>query len=225
MKKKTILIWLVVILLIVIGVVVLKEHQSKKSYQKIGINQVNKIASSSPLINNQDNVASSSNSETTASSSSNLVYPTFAEINSVKINNNNWQTYKDKKYGFEISAPAGWSFSGKLDLLNGTELLIMPNSDGKFNAPTAIGILYDTSSPKVWLEKYHQEAKDKPEQIMEINIPTSDGAFVGLSHGIYGAYIRKGNEIFAFGAIDLTSNLLDQYAMMKAIIETFRFTK
>ncbi len=224
MKKKTILIWLAVILLVV-GVVVLKEYPLKKSYQKNRANQVNKIASSSSLINQQNNVASSSNLGTIASSSPNLAYPTFAEINAVKIDKNNWQIYKDEKYGFEISAPAGWNFTGKLDLLNGTELLIMPNSDEKFNAPTAIGIIHDTSSPEVWLKKYRQEAKDNPAQIMEINIPSSDGAFVGLSHGIYGAYVKKGDDVFGFGAMDLNSDLLDQYAMMKAIIETFRFTK
>jgi hypothetical protein len=222
MKKKLILICLVIFLLIVACIFISNKYQSK-----IIQNNDNKIASSSPQINQQDNAVSSSSSGVLATSSSDSKYPTFAEINSVKVDKGNWQVYKDEKYGFEISAPAGWSFIGKLDLFDGTELLIMPNSVGKFNAPTAIGILHNTSSPRDWLKEYRQQAKNNPdpEQIMEISIPTSDGAFVALSHGIYGASVKKGNYVFVFGSMDSSSDLLNQYAMMKAIITTLRFTK
>jgi hypothetical protein len=237
MNKKIVLICLVIVLFIVVGLVVLREYQTTIIHQKNKTNQGDNVASSSAQTNQPDNVASSSNPGVLATSSPDLAYPTFAEINAIKIDKSDWQTYENKQYGFKISAPKGWAVSltsSDKSLQNGGSLEISPKSGGDFDVPINLSVSENINnlSLKDWIIKAYLSQGASAENLNKVEIPTSEEVMsFYFQDSIYGRsysyFIKKENLIYEFDpmSVGMGSNILHEDAMMKAIIETFRFTK
>ncbi|MDD5528065.1 MAG: hypothetical protein PHO56_03785 [Patescibacteria group bacterium] len=216
MKKTAFLIF--ISLLILASLFVYKERQPKNIPQK------------NELIQKIEEKSSSSAATALTSELTGIVHPSFSEIDAVAIDKSNWQIYENKQYGFKISAPKTWSIILSADdgsLENGGQLMIRPTNDNDpLNSPVALQVQIDNSSARDWLLKAVEQAATDHEKFIEISIPTSDGAFAETSvMGLYGYNIKKGDKVFGFGAMDVLSDIKNQDAMMKAIVETLRFTK
>ncbi|MDD5527373.1 MAG: hypothetical protein PHO56_00110 [Patescibacteria group bacterium] len=219
MKKNSIIISAFALLLILAGIVIYQEYQSKIVLQESkNIQWPQKTSGSSPEA-----------STALPSESLGIIHPSFAELDAVAIDKAGWQTFKDKQYSFEISAPKNWSITLSADngsLENGGQLLIEdPVDNDPFRAPVAVSAQIDNSSINDWLQKSQARVENSHEDFIKINIPTSDGAFAEtVSLGAYAYSVKKGNKIFRFEAMDV-GNPKNQDAMMKAIVYSLKFTK
>jgi len=158
-------------------------------------------------------------------------HPTLTEIDSVKIDKGDWQTYKNKQYGFEISAPKSWTIrltASDGSMIDGGSLQISPTTNSQSDIPVDIFInnVGKNSSIRDWVAKKYLGA----DSLTKINVPTSDesAAFfspVGNSGAIYSYFVKKGEIIYEFDPMEWGSDLLYGDAQMNAIVESFRFTK
>ncbi|HTX87204.1 MAG TPA: hypothetical protein VMC41_04045 [Candidatus Nanoarchaeia archaeon] len=162
--------------------------------------------------------------------------PSIVELNKVSINTGDWQTYKNYQYSFEIKGPKSWeikpnSDSGLLDG-EGAFLWFKPDSNGDFYAPVSMAVLDnpDNFSITKWFLKNNAKYTVGPENFIEINIPTTEEAvavYVNFinSQGIYKYYVKKNEKIFSFDLMDTGSNIINEDAMINAIVNTLRFNK
>jgi hypothetical protein len=219
MKKKIIIICCSIILIIVISLFIFINYQSHLAVQKVEKKS-------------EVGTASTSTSGLTTASSTILQHPTLAEINAVKIDESDWQTYKNKQYGFEISAPKDWTI--KLTASNGTlmstlgSLQIYSTNDNNIQSEIPIDLSVEEDDKNLSIEDYYSGTGVKSENLIKINIPTSDEAVAVRSQDspvTYSYLVKKGKLIYEFDPMEWGSDILHGDAMMKAIVETFRFTK
>ncbi len=220
MKKNIIFICVGIVLIIVAGLIIFVKYQSHSAVPEV---KKETISTSTPV----SAIASSTISQ----------HPTVVEIDAVKIDKNDWQTYENKQYGYKISAPKDWivSFtSSDKSLQNGGSMQIFPKSSGDFDIPVNISASENVSNLSLedWIIKAYSSQGAKAENLNKVDIPTSDEAMSFYSQdSIYGRsysyFVKKGNLIYEFDPMTagMGSNILNEDAMMKAIVETFRFAK
>ncbi|HTX86624.1 MAG TPA: hypothetical protein VMC41_00975, partial [Candidatus Nanoarchaeia archaeon] len=126
MKKIMILICSGIILALAVGLLIFLKYQPRTAVQEVEKKSEAKTASTSAP-------------ELTNTCSTNSQHLTLAEIDAVKIDKSDWQTYINKQYGFKISAPKDWTIkltNSKGELLNHNgSLQISPRSSGDFDIP------------------------------------------------------------------------------------------
>lgn len=166
------------------------------------------------------------------------------EIEKTSIDKNDWQTYKNDYYGFEIRAPKSWSIkssnkTGLLENENSTDistpnlLAILPgaNSDPAFYAPIHLYVKNNPNNLSIidWMrEAYSNDSSNWQERLAKLEIPTTEEAAALYMGGLYGPgvydyYIKKDNKIYYFGAVDSNSDMINGDAMMYTIVKTLRF--
>jgi hypothetical protein len=230
MKKKLITTCFIVLALLVVSFFIFNKYK------------LNFFSSQTKLIIKNKTV-SSLNSQLATSSSTISIHPTLAELNMVVIDKSDWQTYKNKQYGFEISAPKDWQFilnspSGSMEGYGALEIRPSGNDDcnDQFFAPLDVRVREDNNNLSLydWMIKTYSIGTSESEigikNLIRINIPTSDEAmatYINFGPGtvIYSYDIKKGGKIFTFNSEDSCIDIKDEDAMMKAIVETIRFTK
>jgi hypothetical protein len=218
MKKNVILICGGIILIIAAGLLVFAKYQSHLTVQK-----AEKKSESSQ--------ASTSTSESTTASSTISQHPTLAEIDAVKIDESNWQTYTNKQYGFKISTPKNWTTtltSSDKSLTNNGSLQISPTTNSQSDIP--VDLFIADSDGNLSIRDFVAKKYMGADSLTKINIPTSDEAEAyffseGGSQALYSYFIKKGKLIYEFDPMEWGSDILYGNAQMRAIVETFRFTK
>ncbi len=144
---------------------------------------------------------------------------TFAEINSVVIDQTDWQAYSNDQFSFQIYTPPDWVFSGELAPL-GSSLSLQPQNAGdSFFSPIFLGIQENTSTASAWLKQ------NNVGESAVIIIPGSDGAVAEIiNDGTLVVVVKKGDKEFDFTAQYPAANILNQDAMLEAVAKTIRFT-
>lgn len=128
----------------------------------------------------------------------------------------NWKTYENKKYGFEIEYPDSWTYSG-----DNNQILLFRKDYSEVSS-SAITISKDS------VESVQKTVKDGVDDFLKNSISEKVIYFAGIkaSYIGYGTAIggSSGNIIFEKGGNTFWIEYNDYIAEDQKVISTFKFT-